>query len=762
MKEYAVVGKRLPHLEGVSKATGEAPYANDLVLPRMLWGKILRSPLPHARILNIDTSRAERLPGVKAVVTGKDTPGRSYGVFARTSDQYPLAMEKVRYIGDEVAAVAAVDEDVAEEALSLIKVDYEELPAVFDPEEAMQPGAPLIHQVERNISGITRLNLGDVEAGFRQSDYVREDRFRTGAQAHCQTEPHVALASWDSSGKLTIWMPNMSPWAKRRLLARTLNMPESSIRVCKAYTGGAFGGKSELFSLDFCASFLSNKTGRPVKIVYSREEVFATTRLRHPMIMEVKTGVKKDGTLMARKLRVVGDTGAYNSTGILAVYLTCSGFFKTYRIPNVSYEGFCVYTNKPVSGALRGHGSIQSRFADESQLDIIAEELGIDPVELRLKNARRVGDSMHDKSVVTSCGLTECIEKSARESGWVERRGHLAQNCGMGIACTTGLSSLNMSSLYSSGAFVKFNEDGRANLLTGAPENGQGTETMLAQICAEELGLSLEDIVVTSGDTDVTPTDVGSFTMALTFITGNAVKRAAADAKRQLLTIAAESLGVDPAELETRKRRIYVRKSPERGLAVVDVVRAGLIKGVPILGKGYYMPKADYINVYTGEAKSTPTYTFSAQVVEVEVDPETGKVKMLNTPLAHDCGFAINPLDVEGQIHGCAATSQGMVLSEEIVWDRGQMLNPSFRDYGLPLAVDIPAIKPIIVESIDPEGPFGGKDAGETPVHTGSGAIPNAIYNAVGVRIKELPITPYAVLKALEEKEKSGKKAKSA
>jgi 4-hydroxybenzoyl-CoA reductase subunit alpha len=736
----------------VAKATGDAEYTDDMVLPRMLYGKILRSPYPHARIIDIDTSRAENLPGVKAVITGKDTPGRKYGVFGRTADQYALAIDKVRYIGDEVAAVAAIDEDIVEEALDLIRVEYEPLPAVFDPEEAMRPGAPRIHGVERNISGITRLDFGDVERGFQESDYIREDRFQTGGQAHCQMEPHAALASFDSSGKLTIWVPNMSPFAKRRLLARTLNLPESNIRVCKSYVGGAFGGKSEMFSLDFCAALLSRKTGRPVKITYTREEVFITTRQRHPMIIELKTGVKKDGTIIARECRVIGDTGAYNSTGLLAVWISCQGIVKTYRVPNIRYEGYCVYTNKAICGAMRGHGSIQSRFADESQLDMIAEELGIDPLELRLKNVRQSGDILPNKSKVTSCALTECIQKTAESAGWKEKRGKLPGNRGIGMGCSTGYTSVTMSPLSSSAALVKFNEDGRVTLLTGAVENGQGTETMLAQIAAEELGLKLEDIVVASADSEMCPTDIGSYLMALTFVTGNAVKLAAAQAKRQLLETASEKLGADVADLEAKDGLINIKGSPEKAVSFRELVMASLMKGTPIMGEGHYMPQTEYLNIWTGEGKSTPTYSFSAQVAEVAVDRETGKVKLFGTSVAHDCGRAINPMDVEGQLEGAIAVSQGMALSEEVLWDEGQMLNPSFSDYRMPRFPDIPEITPIIVESIDPEGPFGGKEAGEGPAHTGPAAIANAIYDAIGVRIKETPITPESILKALDEK----------
>ncbi len=750
--KYATIGKRVPRIEGTSKATGQAQFTDDLVLPRMLFARILRSPLPHARILNVDTARALSLPGVRAVITGNDTGGRKYGVYARSADQSPLATDKVRYIGDEIAAVAAIDEETAEEALSLIKVDYEELRPVLDTEQALKHGAPRIHEVDNNIGGKTSVNVGDVERGFQESDYVREDRFKTTWQSHCQLEPHAALAQADSSGNIMVWTPNMSPFTKRHVLAQLLNLPDSKVRICKTYVGGAFGGKSEVFSLDYCAALLSIKTGRPVKITLTREEVFTTTRLRHPMTIEIKTGVKKDGTLMARDCKVISDTGAYSSTGIMAVYLCCDSLVKTYRVGNIRYEGLSVYTNKPVCGAMRGHGTIQMRFADESQLDMIAEHLGLDPVEIRLKNARQVGDILPNGSRVNSCGLGDCIKQAAEKAGWKEKFGKLPPNRGIGIACSTGRTFINVNPVSASAAFVKFNDDGKATLLTGAVENGQGTETMLAQITAEELGLPVEDIVVVSGDTDNTPVDVGSFLMAATFITGNAVKQAAADAKRQVFDFVAARLQASPSDLVAENRRIFLKHSPEKGMTYADAIRRSTVKGIPIIGKGYFSAKTEYLNVLTGEGRSSPTYSFCAQVSEVEVNPKTGQVKILQSVIADDCGVAINPMDVEGQAEGCLATSQGMALSEEVLWEDGQMLNPSFLDYGIPRAPEVPPVDMIIVESQDPEGPFGAKDAGEPPTHVGPAAIGNAIFNATGVRMTETPMTPDKILGAMEKK----------
>lgn len=750
---YSTIGKRVPRIEGEAKVTGQSSYVDDISLPMMLCGRILRSPHPHARILDIDTSRAEKLKGVKAVITSKDTKGRKYGVYARYADQLVLAREKVRYIGDEVAAVAAVDQDVAEEALDLIKVEYQLLPAVFDAEEAMGPEAPLIHEVERNICVKTAMDFGDADRGFRESDYIREDTFETGRQAHCQMEPHAVVASFDASGRLSVWTPNMSPFVKRRVLSNILDIPEHNVRICKTYVGGAFGGKSEVFPLDACAALLSMKTGRPVKIAYTRDEVFMTTRHRHNMVIHLKTGVKRDGTIIAREARVIADKGAYASTGPIAIWLACSQLFRTYRAPNVRYQGFNVYTNKTPCGAMRGHGSIQMRFADDSQMDMIAEDLGIDAVELRLRNARQPGDIMPLKNVVTSCGLSECIRRAAHHSGWENKRKKMGANRGIGIGCTTGMTSFNTGHSFPSSAIVKFTEDGAATLLTGAVEDGQGTETMLAQIVAEELGLPVKDITVMSGDTENVASDVGAFTMAQTFVTGRAVKLAAADAKRQLFELAAPALQAGIEQLEVRDCRVCVAANPLKSLTFPQLIRAGFNQGITVVGKGHFHPDTEF-NVATGEGKSSPTYSFCAQVAEVEVNVQTGEVKVIGQTMAHDCGYAINPMDVEAQLEGAIAVSQGFALSEEIQWADGQMLNPSFLAYRLPQSVDLPRIDTEIVETVDPDGPFGAKDVGEPAVHTGAPAIANAIYDAIGVRIKSLPITPAKILRALQRKAK--------
>ena len=758
MEKYSVIGKSLPRVDAVIKATGEAKFTADMVLPRILYGKILRSPYPHARILNIDTSRARSLLGVKAVITGKDTPGIKYGLIdvpQCPADKNPLAMDKVRYVGDEVAAVAAIDEDIAEEALDLIDVEYEELPSVFDPLEAMKPDAPKIHD-RGNMCNRISWNYGDVEKGFKEAYLIREDRFETAPTAHCPMEPHAALASFDSSGKLTVWSSNQAPYVRRLQLARTLGIRESKIRVLYTHVGGGFGGKAVFCEPDFQAALLSKVTGCPVKIAYTREEVFASTLHRHPMVLHLKTGVKKDGTLMATHCKIVADGGAYAATGPSAMYLAGAFLVTVYRLANVSYEGYRMYTNKPIRGPQRGHGAVQPRFAFDSQLDMIAEELWMDPMEIRLKNAVRSGDVTPNRFKIKGCGLTETIEKSCEMSRWKEKRGKMSGNRGIGMCSGTFISGRLIPPHTSSGAFVKVHEDGGVTLLAGIPEIGQGSDTVMSQIAADEMGIALEDIRIISGDTEIAPPHAGSFSSRGTLWAGKAVKAAASDAKRQLFEVVSQALEANPEDLEARDRRIYVKGNPEKGMSFKDAVLASYMskEGNPILGRGYYRPDINLVNFETGEGNLSPDYSFGTQIAEVEVDKETGKVKLLRMTVCHDVGLAINPMAVEGQTEGSISMGQGQVLTEDVIVEEGRVLNPSFLTYGLPTSMETADIKTIIVESENPDDSFAPKEAGEGMQVPTPAAIANAVYDAIGVRIKELPITPERILKALEEKVK--------
>ena len=769
MEELIVVGKSLPRIDGLSKAMGEAKFASDLFFPHMLHGKVLRSPLPHARILNIDAARAKRLTGVKAVITGSDTYGLSYTVLQELNDptlfdKQPLCVEKVRYVGDEVAAVAAVDKDTAEEALQLIRVDYEPLPAAFDPAEAMKPEAPLIHGKKQNVAWEIHLNVGDVEAGFAQADHIREDTFHTSPIAHCPLEPHTCVAEFDSTGRLSIWSATQTPYRIRMNLARLLKIPESKVRVVLPHVGGGFGSRAELMPHEFCAALLSKHTGRPVKIALTRDEVFNCTRTRHPMILTLKTGVKKDGTLVARQSRVIVDNGAYNSTGPIAVYLCVAFMHGVFYIPNLKCDALLVYTNNPINGPKRGHGGVQGRFAADSQLDMIARDLGMDTAELMLKNGVEPGDTLAHGLRVTSCGLKESIKAATQSAGWGARRSQAKEGTekkkgdkpseirrGLGIGCHAYLSGVNQDPYVCHSAIVKIHEDGGISLLTGAADIGQGSNTVLAQIVAEEFGVALDDVRVVVQDTEVTPLDRGSFSSRVTLWTGNAVKAAAADAKQQLFRVISEKLEANPKDLVIKNRRVYVVGTPERGMPIDEAIKYCQLatEGRPIIGRGYYSMPFALPNLKTAIGNLSGAYSYGATVAEVEVDCRTGKVKVLNLTVAHDCGRAVNPLSVEGQLDGCAIMGVGTALSERLVLEEGRSLNPSVLDYKVPLIEDIPAIKNIIIETIDPEGPFGAKEAGEGSIISVAPAIANAIYDAVGVRITGLPITPEKVLRAL-------------
>ncbi len=762
-REYSVIGKPLPRVDGAAKATGEAKYTDDLAPAQMLYGKILRSPHHHARIVGIDTAEAEKLPGVKAVITGKDTAGIRYGwADGLPPDMHPLAIGKVRYQGDEVAAVAAINEEIAEEALDLIRVEYEILPAIFDPSEALKDGAPRVHSgtipspemmweeaglgrrpaphevVNNKCAAFTRAH-GDAEKGFAESDYVREDRFVIPATAHCALEPHVALASFDSSGSLQVWLSHMGYEVKRQWLAATLGMPINKVRVLKAYVGGAFGGKIMLFSYEFLAAFLSRLTGRPVRIALSREEVFLATQGDQRMTIELKTGAKKDGTLVAQHMKILNDAGAYRGSSSIALRLAYNKSVPIYNIPNVKVEGVSVYTNKTMCGPKRGHGSPQVVLAIESQMDMIAGALGIDAVELRLKNARRSGDILPNGDRLASCGTRECIEKAAKAIGWGDVRDK-RENRGLGIGVSAAQSATDVYP-FGSSAIMRVNSDGSATLFTGSVETGQASDTVMCQIAAEEMGLSMDDIVLVSADSELCPADLGNWIMGGVFVTGEAVRLAAADAKRQLLEDASRAFEVGAGELEARNKAIYSKGSGERLASFSDVLKMSQRNGGVIVGKGYRKaaPKAR-----TGQY--TFAYTFTAAAAEVEVDRETGIVRLSRVVIAHDGGFALNPLSVEGQIDGQVIMGQGDLLGEEVLLKEGQVVNSSFAGYGIPVAPDAAQVKLIDVETFEPMGPFGAKEAGECARTPLLPAVANAVYNAVGIRVNNLPITPDKML----------------
>jgi len=765
-KELNVVGTRVPMLDAAQKVKGTALFTDDLVLSGMLHGKVLRSPLPHAKILHIDTSRAEKLPGVKGVVSGRDIPDRMYGIVPMAKDEHALAREKVRYIGDDVAAVCAIDPEIAEEALGLITVDYEELPAVFDPLEAAKEGAPVIHEgVKNNTSFFIKKEFGDVEKALAECDDVFEHSFYSQAVNHAPLEPHAALAQYDPlNGQLTVWSSTQIPFFLRRNLSNTLQLAESKVRIIKPKVGGGFGQKIDMFAKDFCAAWFAIHLGKPVKFVYEREEIFISTRQRHPMYITVKTGVKKDGTILAQKFQAVADGGAYNSTAPTMIALSCFFLMIPYRVPNLIYEGSHVYTNKPVGGAMRGHGIPQARFAVERQLDIIADRIGVDPAEIRIKNSIHAGAPHPAGFVINTCGFSDSVKKAADAIGWQEKRGKLPLGKGVGLAGASFPSGVSNMSHISSGAVVQLGRDGAVNVLTGAADIGQGAETVIGQIVAEELGVLIEDIRVTAADTGITPLDPGTFGSGVTVRAGNAARLAAISAKQKLFQFVAEKLEANAADLVAKDRQIFVKGSPDKGLTLAQALKGYQYADMPmpIVGRGSWMaPASEPTTLFKEDGNFAPNYSFMTQAAEVEVDLHTGRVKLLKMVTAHDCGRPINPMLVEGQLEGSVVGGMGQALYEDVIVEKGQVMNPSFLDYGFPTFLEMPEIEAIEVKTDDPIGPFGAKEAGEGTQLSPAPAIVNAVYDAIGIDFMELPITPEKILAALAEKKKKEDKVQS-
>jgi len=758
-KELNVVGQRLPMHDAAAKAKGTAQFTDDLTFPGMLHGRILRSPLAHAKILHIDTSKAEKLPGVKGVVTGQDIPDRLYGIVPKARDEYALAKDKVRYIGDDVAAVCAIDPEIAEEAIELIKVDYEELLAVFDPFESKKEGAPVIHEgIKNNTSFAIKKEFGDVKKAFAESDAIFEDTFFSQAVNHAPLEPHAAIAQYDPlKGEVTIWSSTQIPFFLRRNLSNTLQIPESRVRVIKPKVGGGFGQKIDMFAKDFCACWFAMQLGKPVKFVYDREEVFISTRQRHPMYITVKTGMKKDGTILAQQFQSYADGGAYNSTAPTMMALSCFFLMIPYKVPNLFYEGYHVYTNKPVGGAMRGHGIPQARFAVERQLDLMAGRLGLDPAEIRLQNSIHAGEPHSAGFVINTCGFSESVKKAADAIGWKEKRGKLPFGRGVGLAGASFPSGVSNMSHISSGAVVQVGQDGAVNVLSGAADIGQGAETVISQIVAEELGVLLEDVRITAADTGITPLDPGTFGSGVTVRAGNAARLAALEAKEKLFEFVAEKLEANPEDLIARNREIFVKGSPGTVMTIKDAIKGYQYADLPmpIVGRGSWMAPADEpTTLFEQDGNFAPNYSFMTQAAEVEVDLVTGQVKLLRMVTAHDCGRPINPMLVEGQLEGSVVGGMGQALYEDVIVEKGQVMNPSFLDYGFPTFLEMPEIESIEVETDDPIGPFGAKEAGEGTQLSPAPAIVNAIYDAIGVDFMELPITPEKILKALEKKGK--------
>ncbi len=762
--DHPVVGRNTPRIHGPELASGRAVFTDDIKLPGMLFGKILTSPHAHARIVRVDTSRAEALEGVKAVLTAADVPDTFYGVSPARYDEQVLAKDRVRYVGDEVAAVAAVDEETCLEALELIDVEYEILPAVFDPFEAMKEGAPQLHDHPRfknNINTRVEWHFGDVAEGFADADVVREHTF-TGNRTYQQPmEPHCALARWEAGNRLTLWTATQVVHYVQHQMARLLEVPEGDVRVVMTHCGGGFGGKAEVNPLEICATLLSRKTGKPVKMRYTREEMIRHGRGRHKQYIKMKIGAKRDGTITAVQEEAVLEGGAYSSFGIVAVYYAGAMVPTLYKIPNFRYDGYRVYTNLPACGAMRGHGCPHPRFAFEGVLDMLAEDLGMDPIELRLKNAMEPDSLTVNELEIGSCELRACLQAVRERSDWEGKKGKLPAGKGIGVGCGGFVSGagypIYRSTFPHSNAVIRVSEDGHAaTLFIGEADIGQGSNTVLSQVAAEAMGTEFGAMRIVSADTELTPRGLGTYSSRVTLMGGNACRMAGEEVKKQLLEVAADVLEVPPLELEARGGKVFVREDPGRFIPWAEAAARHFSMRGPLVGKGWYSPPESLGGSHKGATVGTsPAYSFSVCVAEVDVDMETGQVVVTRLTDAHDVGTAINPVAVEGQCEGAGVMMLSEALLEDVVFDDdGRIKNPSLHDYLIATSCDAPAIDTTIVPSYEPRGPYGGKECGEGSTLPVIGAIANAVSDAIGVRVSELPITPERVRGLIRQKEK--------
>ncbi len=741
---YSVVGKRVPRVDAVDKATGRSIYGSDIYLPGMLYCKILSSPHPHARIKKIDTSKALEVPGVKAVMTADDAPDVPYGTTGQIRDRSFMARDRVRFVGEPIAAVAAIDEDVAEYAVSLIEVEYELLPAVFDPLEAMKEGAPLVHEkIEEyvgstgmrkgNICSLLTAERGEVEKGFAEADFVVEGTYRSQPINQGYMEPMACAAQVEPSGRVTVWTTTQGPYAIRNTLAETLNIPMNRIKVIPLEIGGGFGAKLRCSFEHFCV-ILSEKTGgKPVKMISTREENFTAIGPRLECVATIKTGVKKDGSITARQVHAVYDTGAYLGPGVGSGVGHSTG---PYMIPNFKAESYAVYTNKVWAGSYRASGVADMVFAVESHMDEVAEKIGMDPLDFRLKNLLKEGDRSLTGEIIPSMGLKEMADAARKNSNWDSRKGE--EGWGIGTAFSDWKSGTGPST-----ATVSLNEDGTVSILTGTVDIA-GSDTSLAQIVAETIGVPFEKVVMAKKDTDSAPFNGPTGGSRVVYSAGRTVLQAAQEAKDKVLRFAADLLEASTDDLEVVNERVQVKGSPEKGRSLAEIARLsstskyGSIMGQAALSQLPFAP------------------IYNQVIVEIKVDKETGMIKVLKFTQAQDLGFAINPNSVEGQMEGGAVQAIGRALYENYVFNDGKPMNPSLTTYLLPLAPDIPPMDTIMIETGSKEGAFGAKAVAEPPGFGAPAAIANALYNATGIRIRELPLSPDKVRAALKAKNNGG------
>jgi 4-hydroxybenzoyl-CoA reductase alpha subunit len=780
-KPLNVVGKPFRKVDARAKCAGQTKFADDIVLPRMLFCKILRTHLPHAVIKNVDISKALALPGVISVITGKDLP-IPYGILPVSQDEHALCIDKVRFIGDPVAAVAAIDEDVAFDAMNLIEVDYEPLNTISSIEEAIMIDEPRIHEYGDggNVHKKVSLEFGEVEEGFAAADLVREDIFFYEGNTHLPMEQHAAVAHFDSDQKLTLWSSTQTPHYVHRALTKVLEIPASHIRVIATPNGGGFGGKSDPFNHEVIVAKLAMITGRPVKCTLTREEVFYCHRGRHPVLMQVKTGVKRDGAITAMHFKSFLDGGAYGSYGVASTFYTGALQTVTYEVPRYKFEGLRAFTNKPPCGPKRGHGTPQPRYALEVHLDKIAEELHLDPAEMRRAHLVKPNSVTANYLRIGSMGLGACIDKVVAGSDWKNKfswnesvPGGLATGSngdanrklpygkGVGIACSSYICGAGLpiywNNMPQSGVQLRLDRQGGVCVMCGSTDIGQGSDSILAYIVAEILGIDPFDIRVVTADTDLTPVDLGSYSSRVTLMTGNAAIQAAERA-RELLTMAvAEKLGVPIENISFGERRAFDVENPEVGVSFAEAVVLAESKFGTIGTVGSYSPPRSPGKYKGAGVGPSPAYSYSAAVAEVDVDPDTGIVVVERIWIAHDVGKSINPLLVMGQVEGSVYMGLGEILMEEMTYRGNRNVVhkfPSMLEYKSPTTMEMCDVKTYLIEDPDPNGPFGAKEVGQGPLLPVPPAVANAVYNAVGVRVDEVPITPEKVLKALREKSK--------
>ena len=771
--DLELIGTPMRKIEGLDKSTGRAVYTDDIAPPGMLHGKILRSPYPHARIVSIDVSEAKKLEGVHAVITGADIPTK-YGIIPWTADEYPLCTNRVRYIGDGVAAVAAVDEDQAIRALELIQVEYEELPAFLDPYEALAAdgSTPYVHEPKKeggngNVTKQVQLEFGEVDELMVGSDVIVEGQYFFEGSTHTPIEPHCAIGLWDGVGKLTVWSATQVPHYLHRELARVLELDPARVRVLQPLVGGAFGGKSEPFDLEFCVAKLSMLAARPVKILYTREEVFYAHRGRHPFHMKYQMGSTNEGKLTSVNAEILLDGGAYASFGLVTTYYAGQLLCAPYSMPAYRFDSTRLYTNKPACGPKRGHGSVQPRFAFEIQIDKLSEKVGLDPFEFRRRNFIGSNTRTVNEMRVTSNGFLECLESVERASRWRRKFRRLPFGRGVGVAGSTYISGTNYpiypNEMPQSGVQMQVDRSGRVSVFSGASEIGQGCDSMVAYIAAEELGVPLEYVRVLRGDTDFTPVDLGAYSSRVTFMLGNAAIDAATKLREMVQKAVAGEWEVEVSEVLLAGGMAMWAPDTERQMPIREAFNLAESAFGTLGATGWYNTPKDIHGEYRGGTiGASPAYSFTAHVAEVEVDVETGVVEVEKIWIAHDCGRALNPVLVEGQMEGSAYMGFGEALMEEQIFKsaeqgRAGLHNaPSLLDYRIPTSLDTPELESLIVESIDPEGPYGAKEAGEGPLHPSIPAIANAIYDAIGVRVDRLPFSPPNMWRAIERAREAG------